>query len=108
MMFYVFFLGEDKILSFYFFIDIIEDIIKYVVFKVKKNRIMVYSKGKKEKEIVFEYLLVVINWVSGNGQFVFSLRQLFYVICLYIDDIYKGKKLSYIYFCFLIMEYEME
>lgn len=74
------------------------DGIKKAVSRVPKPQPTVYVKKKSQKEVVAECLEQAIAKASGNGEYRFSLRQLYYAVRPYVMS-ETGKEPDYTYFC---------
>lgn len=77
--------------------------------KAKKNAPALYSKKKDQKEVVLERLEEGIAKASGDGQYRYSLRQIFYAVRPYvIDESGVDHDPGYDYFSKIIAQYESE
>ncbi|TAF67739.1 MAG: hypothetical protein EAZ55_01595 [Cytophagales bacterium] len=65
------------------------------------------EKIPSQKQIVIEYLTQAINKASGEGQYRYSLRQLYYALRPIVIT-HTQKELKYAHFTQLITEYEYE
>lgn len=63
--------------------------------------------GSKEKDIIYTYMETAISKASGDGQYRFSQRQLYYAIRPYVMQL-LDKQTGYTYFCKLLTDYENE
>lgn len=88
--------------------QLIEDAVKRAASKARKVNQSNQSGGRNERQIILENLPAAIAKTSGNGDFIFSQRQLYYAIRPYIMKAFGGKQPSYTYFCTIITDYEME
>ena len=86
----------------------ITDGIKKAVNRAKKSLPEAPFKSKSQKEVVAACLEQAIAKASGNGEYRFSLRQLYYAVRPYVIN-ETGKEPDYTYFCRdLIGSYEAE
>lgn len=89
-------------------VDEIRDGIKKAVGRAPKSLTTPGIKTKSQKEVVAECLEKAIAKASGNGEYRFSLRQLYYAVRPYVIR-ETGKEPDYTYFCRdLIGSYEAE
>lgn len=84
----------------------IELALKKATAKVKKFNQNMSSGGRNEREIIIQNLPNVIDKTSGDGEFIFSQRQLYYAIRPFVMEAFDGKQLNYNYFCQVITDYE--
>jgi hypothetical protein len=63
--------------------------------------------SNKEKDIIYAYMDKAIEKASGDGQYRFSQRQLYYAIRPYVMQL-LDKQTGYTYFCKLLTDYENE
>jgi hypothetical protein len=76
--------------------------------KTKKIDILLNNNNaKNEREIVFNNMYSAIRKASGDNQYRFSQRQLYYAIRPYVMTA-LDKQTDYNYFCRLLTEYENE
>ncbi|MCL6612534.1 MAG: ATP-binding protein [Peptococcaceae bacterium] len=91
-----------------YFKDDIESILKKVINKVKRNITEDSETKKKQNKVILERLNEGIKKASGDGQYRFSLRQLFYTIRPYIiEECGRKRDPEYNYFSKIIAEYEV-
>lgn len=88
--------------------DLIEDAMKKAASKAKKVTQSEAAGGRNERQIVLDNLERAIEKTSGNGEFIFSQRQLYYAIRPYVMAAFDGKQPDYNYFCRIITDYEAE
>ncbi|MET1174405.1 ATP-binding protein [Paenibacillus amylolyticus] len=84
----------------------IEYALKKATAKVKKFNQNMSSGGRNEREIIIQNLPKAIDKTSGDGEFIFSQRQLYYAIRPFVMEAFGGKQLNYNYFCQVITDYE--
>jgi hypothetical protein len=65
------------------------------------------GRGISQKDVILEHLDVAVAKASGDGQYRFSLRQLFYAVRPFVLDA-LGKEPEYDYFAQVITEYEAD
>jgi hypothetical protein len=75
--------------------------------KKEFNPHFLIDKNPSQKQIVLENLEKAIEKASGNGQYRYSLRQLYYALRPYVME-KTGKELKYAHFNTLITEFEFE
>lgn len=86
----------------------IEYALKKATAKVKKHNQNVASGARNEREIIIQNLPFAIQKTSGDGEFIFSQRQLYYAIRPFVMEAFGGKQLNYNYFCQVITDYESD
>ena len=75
-----------------------QDCLKKAVGRARKSLPIEDVKGKSQKEAVLECLKQAIAKASGDGEYRFSLRQLYYAVRPYVIQ-ETGKEPDYDYFC---------
>lgn len=86
--------------------EIIKDTLKTAANKAKKiNTLLNNDFARNEKEIFYTYIEQAINKASGEGNYKFSQRQLYYALRPYIIQA-LDKQPDYGYFCRLLTDYE--
>ncbi|MCO1603249.1 hypothetical protein [Desulfosporosinus nitroreducens] len=86
----------------------IQDGIKKAISRAQKSLPIAVIKTKSQKEVVEDCLEKAIAKASGDGEYRFSLRQLYYAVRPYVIR-ETGKEPDYNYFCRdLIGSYEAE
>ncbi len=75
--------------------------------KKAKKFVATVKKSLSQKDIILENLNEAIAKASGNGEYRFSQRQLYYAIRPYVIS-KLGRELEYGYFCGVITDYEAE
>jgi hypothetical protein len=73
-----------------------------------KSAIKKEDQPDSQRDLIIANLRPAMRKASGNGQYRYSLRQLFYAVRPYILDAHDGKELDYNYFASVVTKYESD